>query len=283
MDLHDGTYECSCFYGFALAVDGYSCTKHAVQSSTRNKTIVRVNNKTTKKSKTLNGEIPSGGQFAVPLDQVDAMRSSTAAAAATNHRNDALFVVEMTTRASRAPPPPPSLVDNIAQLKRRRHFAGRKLDSELLEGDVDGQMKTSWSSSSSSTTPPPPLVPIYELDNDGAADSTQAFALGDQHELNDNEFNGLRALQSQTKAEEDEEEAEEDNNDDEEQQRTQDSAATREQTTTTTDEDGRTRTGDVAKGKAHIAFNFRPTQTHNARMQIRLARARLMSGVHIAS
>ena len=25
LDLHDGTYECSCFYGFALAVDGYSC------------------------------------------------------------------------------------------------------------------------------------------------------------------------------------------------------------------------------------------------------------------
>lgn len=26
MDLHDGTYECSCFAGFTLAVDGYSCT-----------------------------------------------------------------------------------------------------------------------------------------------------------------------------------------------------------------------------------------------------------------
>lgn len=25
LDLHDGTYECSCFYGFTLAVDGYSC------------------------------------------------------------------------------------------------------------------------------------------------------------------------------------------------------------------------------------------------------------------
>lgn len=27
LDLHDGTYECSCFYGFALAVDGYSCAR----------------------------------------------------------------------------------------------------------------------------------------------------------------------------------------------------------------------------------------------------------------
>lgn len=27
LDLHDGTYECSCFYGFTLAVDGYSCAK----------------------------------------------------------------------------------------------------------------------------------------------------------------------------------------------------------------------------------------------------------------
>lgn len=26
LDLHDGTYECSCFYGFTLAVDGYSCS-----------------------------------------------------------------------------------------------------------------------------------------------------------------------------------------------------------------------------------------------------------------
>lgn len=32
LDLHDGTYECSCFYGFALAVDGYSCASIEPQS-----------------------------------------------------------------------------------------------------------------------------------------------------------------------------------------------------------------------------------------------------------
>lgn len=26
LDLHDGTYECSCFYGFSLSIDGYSCS-----------------------------------------------------------------------------------------------------------------------------------------------------------------------------------------------------------------------------------------------------------------
>lgn len=31
VDLHDGTYECTCFYGFTLAVDGYSCARLAPQ------------------------------------------------------------------------------------------------------------------------------------------------------------------------------------------------------------------------------------------------------------
>lgn len=34
LDLHDGTYECSCFYGFTLAVDGYSCAKLATTTTT---------------------------------------------------------------------------------------------------------------------------------------------------------------------------------------------------------------------------------------------------------
>lgn len=33
LDLHDGTYECSCFYGFTLTVDGYSCAKLATTTT----------------------------------------------------------------------------------------------------------------------------------------------------------------------------------------------------------------------------------------------------------
>lgn len=35
LDLHDGTYECSCFYGFALALDGYSCARPPSASGAR--------------------------------------------------------------------------------------------------------------------------------------------------------------------------------------------------------------------------------------------------------
>lgn len=47
LDSHDGTYECSCFYGFTLAVDGYSCAPLPAPSSTtaaRNDKISGANN-----------------------------------------------------------------------------------------------------------------------------------------------------------------------------------------------------------------------------------------------
>lgn len=45
LDLHDGTYECSCFYGFTLAVDGYSCAQLLITHGDAPEPPARTDNK----------------------------------------------------------------------------------------------------------------------------------------------------------------------------------------------------------------------------------------------
>lgn len=99
VDLHDGTYECTCFYGFTLAVDGYSCAKLAAPAD----------------NKLAND---SGSAIAAPANRdpsssAAALLKSTALITGANNNNRSAGPIANNTDRRAAAPPPSSATNSI--------------------------------------------------------------------------------------------------------------------------------------------------------------------------